>query len=729
MADSDKNIIISPQRGSATLSPTITFTGKGNDPITLRVTDADTGTLSFQGSKGQLFAISNSLSSGKIFSANYISGIPAIDVDASGLVRLAPLLGTVGIGTSSVTAGNIVDVGGNVRIAGNLSLTGNVVAPGGVYSAAQVGFYNSTFATNVRNPIWRFGNADGYGFSYFQGSAGVSPAGGGDTIGFHFGTATAAASLLQLNNGHGAVVNGNFGVTGNTGIGTTNPSYKLHVTGTGSVIQRDLYISGNTGGSSGNRLIVGNTDTSFTLQDGNLRSTIQIHGPYPVLSLNHTITSNTSHGPTIQFTCNGTGNQFVIGTTGNGSRLDIGTASYGDWNPHNGIAGHQGTTMMSFTASGNVGIGTTNPSIKLEVSGSFSDTTGALRQTGSGQFMIATYEGGSTPVCFSLRGTNTGGDTITNFGVLNLDRNGNGVGGGAGLHFRRQNSTNTYIEYGGLYSAIQVNTAGNESGFLAFCTTHNGANRQERIRILSDGNVGINTAEPLQKLDVRGKFLLAADATTSTHITQVPYTINNGTLSWEGSAGQLFSITNNLTSGSIYSVNDISGIPSIDVDANGTVSLAPYNGNVGIGITNPSYKLHVSGSIGATGNITAYASDKRLKENFTHIESPLEKVQKLNGYTFDWNAKSEELGFTPQYKQNDVGLIAQEVQEILPQAAVLAPFDRQTNQNGEVSSKSGENYLTIQYERLIPLLVEAIKEQQKQIDSLNVEIEKMKGGN
>jgi hypothetical protein len=591
MADSDKNIIISPQRGSATLSPTITFTGKGNDPITLRVTDADTGTLSFQGSKGQLFAISNSLSSGKIFSANYISGIPAIDVDASGLVRLAPLLGTVGIGTSSVTAGNIVDVGGNVRIAGNLSLTGNVVAPGGVYSAAQVGFYNSTFATNVRNPIWRFGNADGYGFSYFQGSAGVSPAGGGDTIGFHFGTATAAASLLQLNNGHGAVVNGNFGVTGNVGIGTTNPS------------------------------------------------------------------------------------------------------------------------------------------IKLEVSGSFSDTTGALRQTGSGQFMIATYEGGSTPVCFSLRGTNTGGDTITNFGVLNLDRNGNGVGGGAGLHFRRQNSTNTYIEYGGLYSAIQVNTAGNESGFLAFCTTHNGANRQERIRILSDGNVGINTAEPLQKLDVRGKFLLAADATTSTHITQVPYTINNGTLSWEGSAGQLFSITNNLTSGSIYSVNDISGIPSIDVDANGTVSLAPYNGNVGIGITNPSYKLHVSGSIGATGNITAYASDKRLKENFTHIESPLEKVQKLNGYTFDWNAKSEELGFTPQYKQNDVGLIAQEVQEILPQAAVLAPFDSQTNQNGEVSSKSGENYLTIQYERLIPLLVEAIKEQQKQIDSLNVEIEKMKGGN
>jgi hypothetical protein len=136
-----------------------------------------------------------------------------------------------------------------------------------------------------------------------------------------------------------------------------------------------------------------------------------------------------------------------------------------------------------------------------------------------------------------------------------------------------------------------------------------------------------------------------------------------------------------------------------------------------------------AGNFSVTGNVTAYSSDKRLKENFKHIESPLEKVQKLNGYTFDWNKKSEELGFTPQYRKNDVGLIAQEVQEVLPQAAVLAPFDRQIDENGKTISKSGDNYLTIQYERLIPLLIEAIKEQQNQIVSLNSEIEKMKEGN
>jgi hypothetical protein len=65
-------------------------------------------------------------------------------------------------------------------------------------------------------------------------------------------------------------------------------------------------------------------------------------------------------------------------------------------------------------------------------------------------------------------------------------------------------------------------------------------------------------------------------------------------LSWEGSAGQLLSITNNLTTGSIYSVNDVSGIPSIDVDANGTIQLGPYGGNIGLGTTNPSSKLHRS---------------------------------------------------------------------------------------------------------------------------------------
>lgn len=69
------------------------------------------------------------------------------------------------------------------------------------------------------------------------------------------------------------------------------------------------------------------------------------------------------------------------------------------------------------------------------------------------------------------------------------------------------------------------------------------------------------------------------DATTNTDINLKVYTTSNGTLSFEGSAGQLFSITNDLTN-SIFSVNDVSGIPSIDVNANGQIQLAPYGGTV-----------------------------------------------------------------------------------------------------------------------------------------------------
>lgn len=94
------------------------------------------------------------------------------------------------------------------------------------------------------------------------------------------------------------------------------------------------------------------------------------------------------------------------------------------------------------------------------------------------------------------------------------------------------------------------------------------------------------------------------DATTNTDINVRVYTTQSGTLSFEGSAGQLFSITNDLTN-SIFSVNDVSGIPSIDVYANGNIFIAPYSGNVIVGRTTNStagqnIRLDVAGAINAS---------------------------------------------------------------------------------------------------------------------------------
>jgi hypothetical protein len=93
-------------------------------------------------------------------------------------------------------------------------------------------------------------------------------------------------------------------------------------------------------------------------------------------------------------------------------------------------------------------------------------------------------------------------------------------------------------------------------------------------------------------------YLRVLDGVTGTGATA------GGALSVEGSAGQLFSIVNRLGTGSIFSVNDISGIPSIDVDANGTIVFAGFTGNVGIGVTAPTNRLSVAGNISATGTVT-----------------------------------------------------------------------------------------------------------------------------
>ena len=152
------------------------------------------------------------------------------------------------------------------------------------------------------------------------------------------------------------------------------------------------------------------------------------------------------------------------------------------------------------------------------------------------------------------------------------------------------------------------------------------------------------------------------------------------------------------TSGALFAVNGAGYV-------NGTFTAT---GALVVGATTPG----VAGSIQATNEITAYFSDRRLKENVVPIGNAVTKVLSLTGITYTPNELAESFGY--DRTQEIVGLFADEVNAVLPQAVRPAPFDR--GENG--SSKSGENYLTVQYEKLVPLLVEAIKEQQQEIAQL-----------
>lgn len=124
-----------------------------------------------------------------------------------------------------------------------------------------------------------------------------------------------------------------------------------------------------------------------------------------------------------------------------------------------------------------------------------------------------------------------------------------------------------------------------------------------------------------------------------------------------------------------------------------------------------------SGEIRAAGNISSNYSDERLKENIQVIENALEKVCSLRGVTYTANQLAESFGYSS--KESQVGVLAGEVEKVLPEVVKPAPFDIMLFENTEIS-RSGENYKTVQYEKLVPLLIEAIKE-------LNKEIQELKG--
>ncbi len=114
--------------------------------------------------------------------------------------------------------------------------------------------------------------------------------------------------------------------------------------------------------------------------------------------------------------------------------------------------------------------------------------------------------------------------------------------------------------------------------------------------------------------------------------------------------------------------------------------------------TELSGSVVISGSLKVTNDITAFStSDERLKTNITPILDGLNKIGEIKGYEYDWveNEHHENVG-------HDIGVIAQEIEKIAPEAVV-------TRENG---------YKAVRYEKLIPLLIQAIRELNKKIDNL-----------
>ena len=130
---------------------------------------------------------------------------------------------------------------------------------------------------------------------------------------------------------------------------------------------------------------------------------------------------------------------------------------------------------------------------------------------------------------------------------------------------------------------------------------------------------------------------------------------------------------------------------TLDMSEGGT---ALFRGNIS------GSSVSSSGDILADGDVVAYnSSDMRLKNNLQVIEGALDKIDGINGYEFDWNDKSP--GWARQ-RGHDVGVVAQEVQKIHP----------------EIVEERKNGYLGVDYKRLVPLLIQSIKELKDEVDEI-----------
>jgi hypothetical protein len=330
------------------------------------------------------------------------------------------------------------------------------------------------------------------------------------------------------------------------------------------------------------------------------------------------------------------------------------------------------TERMRILAGGNVGIGSTNPTQKLQVSGNIQ----AL-----GKYIVQDSVDGGT-----LRGIYMWNAGDASWGI--------------------------YMGQSGATKSLSGGTACTGGGDF---TTH-----AIRFRVQNNANNGFifeNSSETCL-MSIRGSDGIVYFSNNIRLSTSVPSSIgwNNGGTG-TGSLGYASIPGAYSTSADTGDIVLRAGQKLHLQNGSGNSGITLSGNNVGIGTANPSatYKLFVQGQIGASNDITAFISDERLKTKIGNIDNALDIVSSLSCFKYKMNDVAKQYGFNDD--KVHVGVSAQELQKLVPEVVRIAPFDSIADENGETISASGSNYLTVKYDKLVPVLIQAIKELKEIVDA------------
>jgi hypothetical protein len=504
--------------------------------------------------------------------------------------------------------------------------------------------------------------------------------------------------------------------SGNVGIGQTSPSARLDVVASGNtgieVTGGDGYLAGYFATSFDyvSKFVSTDASAAIVIEDSNSTSNanrVQVVGDVMELVASNSKRIELSSGSVVinqdsdnvNFRVESNGNQNMLFVDGGNDRVGIGTNSpagtlHVEDSDGSNLArfkdsdsSYAGIIIAGDTNGGHIGNsgGYAGEGIyfqdSAEVMRFYAAGSEQMRLTGTGRLGIGTsspdrklHVQGSAIVSSVFKGTSATGHLID----LVSD---NATDGYNGIRFYE--TTNHRMSL----SHIQTGTRG-------YMQIGNSWASGSEILVVDGDNqrVGIGTTSPGAKLDVDvagsngGMRVISSSDSKIAHFRLA------------GGSRELLQIGGESDSVSKVQIGtSATSAPAIEIDSSDDVKITE---SLGIGVAASS----TTGRLDCSNDVVAFStSDKRLKENIKPLDSALDKVLQISGVEFDWKELTEEEKKTIHGNEgHDVGVIAQEIEEVLP----------------EVVTTRDSGYKAVKYEKIVPLLIEAIKEQQQQIEEL-----------